>query len=88
MKDLVSLDHFVRPRQHVLRNRQTNLLCRFQIDDQLKLCRLLDGEIGGLAAFQDFVQVCSYAPVAVSEVCAVVHEPAGIYTCSGLVHRR
>jgi hypothetical protein len=29
-----SFDHFIRPRQHVRRNRQADLLCRFEIDDK------------------------------------------------------
>jgi hypothetical protein len=36
-------DHPIGPRQHVRRNRQADLFGRFQIDDQLKLFRLLDG---------------------------------------------
>ena len=32
---------FIRPRQHVGRNRQADLLRRFQIDDELELRRLL-----------------------------------------------
>ena len=52
-----SLDHLVRPRQHVRRNRQADLLGGFEIDDQLKLRRLLDGKIGRLGAFEDFVNV-------------------------------
>jgi hypothetical protein len=42
------LDHVIRPRQHVLRNRQVDLLSRFQIDDQLELRRLLHWHIGRL----------------------------------------
>jgi hypothetical protein len=34
-------DHFVRPRQHIWRNRQADLLRRLEIDHQLKLRRLL-----------------------------------------------
>jgi len=36
-----SLNHLVRPPQHLLRNRQTDLLRRLEIDHQLKLRRLL-----------------------------------------------
>ena len=52
-----SLDHLVRSRQHVGRNREADLLCSLEIDHQLKLCRLLDGQIGGFCAFEDFVNV-------------------------------
>src|SRR5437667_4022371 len=42
---MFSLDHPIRPVQNRRRNRQADLLRRFQIDHQLKLCRPLDGEI-------------------------------------------
>src|SRR5215510_8632657 len=42
---LPSLDHLVRPDQHVRRNCQTDLLGRFQIDDELEFLRLLDRKI-------------------------------------------
>src|SRR5262245_41290005 len=38
---IVSPDHLVRPVKHRLRNRETDLLGRFEIDHQLKLHRLL-----------------------------------------------
>jgi hypothetical protein len=38
-----SLDDSVRSHQHIGRNRQTDLLSRLQIDDELKFDRLLDG---------------------------------------------
>ena len=49
-------------RQHLRRNRQADLLGGFQIDDQLELRRLLDGQIGGLGAFQNLVDEVSGAP--------------------------
>jgi hypothetical protein len=42
-----SSNHFVRPVQQRLRNCDANLLGSFEIDDELKLCRLLHREIGG-----------------------------------------
>jgi hypothetical protein len=53
----------IRPRQHIRRNRHPYLFCRFQIDDELKLGRLFDGNVGGLGAFQDLVDKVSGAPV-------------------------
>src|SRR5262249_61378044 len=53
----VLLDHLVRPEQHGLRNCQADLLGSFKINHQLELRRLLDGEVGGLGAFEDFVDV-------------------------------
>ena len=45
------LDHSIRPVKHGWWNRQAYLLGGLQIDDELKLLRLLYREIGGLGAF-------------------------------------
>jgi len=45
------LDHLIRPRQRVRRNRQADLLGRFQIDDELEPYGLLDGRSAGFAPF-------------------------------------
>jgi hypothetical protein len=50
-----SLNHLVRSRQHIGGNRQADLLGRFQIDNELELCRLLHREISGFGAFENFV---------------------------------
>ena len=57
------LDDFIRPRQHVRRNRQADLLGRLEIDHELKLRRLLHWQIGGLGALQDSVHEIGDAPV-------------------------
>ena len=88
MKDLASFNDFVRPPQHLLRNRQTDLLCGLEIDDQLELRRLLDRQIGRLRSLEDFVHLICDAPVAVGEVRPVVHEPAGIHSFSVDIYRR
>ena len=44
---------FIRSRQRVLRNRQSDLLRRLQIYHQLKIRRLLDWQIGRLGTLQD-----------------------------------
>ena len=45
---LLLFDHLIRSHQHVRRNRQADLLRCLEIDDQLKLHRLLHRKIGGL----------------------------------------
>ena len=45
--DIPSSNHLIRPMQHRLRNRESDLLSRFQIDDELELLRLLHREVGG-----------------------------------------
>ena len=47
----LSFDNPVRPRQHVRRNGQADLLGGFKINDQLELLRLLDWQVGRLCAF-------------------------------------
>jgi len=46
------LDHLVCPRQHVRRDRETDLLGSFQIDHKLELLRLLDWQLGRLGALR------------------------------------
>src|SRR5262245_53532101 len=75
---LPSLDHFIRSIQQRLRNDETDLLRRFQIDHQIKLRGLLDRQIGGLGSLENLVHVDSYAPVAVREVRPIGHEATGI----------
>src|SRR6266550_3680693 len=52
-----SSDHLIRPRQHVGRNRQTDLLCRFEIDHESTLRRLLYKQISPLGAVWNFVHI-------------------------------
>jgi hypothetical protein len=49
------LDHLVHPREHVRRDRETDLLRCFQVDHELKPRWLLNGKIGGLGAFQNTI---------------------------------
>jgi hypothetical protein len=83
-----SPDHFIRARQHVRRNCQADLLCSFQIDDELELGRLLDGQISGLCAFQNLVYIGCGAPVHVENISAIVHEAAGFRILRLWVNRR
>ena len=48
-------NHLIRPVKHRLRNCQTDLLRRFQIDDKLELRWLLHWQVGGFCAFKDLV---------------------------------
>ena len=52
----------IRPRQHIRWNRHADLLGGLEIDDELEFLRLLDGNVGGLGAFQDLVDKVSGAP--------------------------
>src|SRR4029450_5270885 len=83
-----SLEHFIRPVQHRLRDRQAYLLGSFQIDQQLKLRRLLDRQIDRLGALENFVHVDGSAPEQVSVAGGIRHQAPGFYVVSCLVHRR
>ena len=50
-------NQLIRPRQHRRRDRQAERFGRLKVYDQLELRRLLHGEIGGLGALEDLVDV-------------------------------
>ena len=85
---ICSLDHLVRPRQHVRRNRQADLLGSFQVDDQLELRGLLYWEIGGLGVFEDFINEGCRAPLVIKEVWPIAHEAPSLDKITRGVHRR
>jgi hypothetical protein len=87
-KRLKSLDDLVRPRQHVRRNRQADLLRRFEIDDELELLWLLYGEIGGLGTFQYLVHIRGGAPEQVGNAHAVGHKAPVFHKFCRVVYRR
>src|SRR6185295_11499268 len=79
-------NHFVRPNQHVRRDRQSDLLRSLEIDDEFKLGRLLDREIRGLCAFENFVYIGGGAAVEFGQVHAVVHETPGFHMFSPTIY--
>src|SRR5438552_3273495 len=72
------MDHFVRPLQQGLGNRQPERLGRLEVDDQLELRRLFHGKVGGLGAFEDFVHVGSGAPELSDEIDSVRQQQSGL----------
>src|SRR5262245_6858783 len=83
----VLLDHLIRPRQHVGRNRQANLFGSFQIDDEFKLHRLFDWQVSRSSALQNFVGICGGAAVQVGLVRPIGHETSRIDGLPVRVHR-
>src|SRR5215468_1688129 len=71
-----SLDHFIRPREHVWRNCQTDLLSRVQVDHEFKLGRLLHRKISRFRSFEDLVHVVGGLAEQVLVVRPVGHEAA------------
>src|SRR5215467_5999260 len=59
---LFLFDHSIRSHQHIGRDRQADLLGRFEIDHQFEFRRLLDWQIGGLGAFQNLVDISRCTP--------------------------
>src|SRR5205814_9638079 len=73
---LISSKHLIRSREQVDWNWQTNLFCRFKVNDEFKLRRLLHRQISRFGTFQDLVYVNSRAPIEVIVVRSVEHETA------------
>ena len=55
-------------------NREGERFRSFEVDDQLELGRLFDGEIGGLCAFQYFVGVGHCAAKKIGNIWSVQHQ--------------
>src|SRR6516162_1388444 len=53
------LDHLIGNRKQFVWDGESERLGGLEVDDQLKLCRHLHGEIGGLLALEDAVNVSS-----------------------------
>src|SRR5688572_1651298 len=85
---VVSFYDSIRPRQHVWRNRQADLLGGFEIDHQFKFRRLLHRQLSRLGSLEYFVHVGGGAPMAGRGVRSVVHKPTSIHGLTVAVHRR
>src|SRR5262245_38756106 len=59
-----------------------------EVDDEVKLGRLLDWDIGGLRAAQYLVDKVARAPKQVRGVCSVGHQPSTFELGPEAVHRR
>jgi hypothetical protein len=69
------------------RDREAERLGRLEVDDQLELGRLLDGEIAGLGAFQNLVHVGRGAPKQIGAVRSIGHEAPDLDEFPERVHR-
>lgn len=67
------LDDPVRARQHVGRSRQADVFRRRQIDDEVELRRLLNGQVDRLRTFENLVDVHGYAMKLVGKVRCIEH---------------
>src|SRR5689334_6836283 len=71
---LTLFDYLIRPFQHADGNRQTDLLRRFEVDDEFELRRLLDGKVRGLRALENLIDVNGRAPEQVWIISAIGHK--------------
>src|SRR5215471_1528168 len=83
-----SPNHPICPRQHARWNCQADLLGGFQIDDKLKLSRLLHWKIGWLGALQYFIHIHGYTTIRVNWVRSVRHKTANLDGLTASIHRR
>jgi hypothetical protein len=74
---MVSLDHLIRSRQHVRQNREADLFCGFQIDDEVELLRLLHREIGGLSAFYNLIDKDRRSAIQIDKIHSITDQAAG-----------
>src|SRR5690349_21322706 len=71
-----SLDDLIRPLKKQRRDRQTKRLGGLEVDDEVELRRLLDGQVGGLGAPQDSVNVNCSTSFQLGNICSIGHETA------------
>jgi hypothetical protein len=84
----VLLNHLIRSRQEVGRDREADLLSGFQVDNQLEFHRLLYRKISRLGPFQDFIYQNSGAPEGLGLVRSVRHQAAADNIISPSVYHR
>jgi hypothetical protein len=59
-------------------DRQAACLRGLEVDHQLELRRVLDGQVNGLSLFQDLVHERRRAPLQIEKVCAIRDETTGL----------
>src|SRR5229473_6105404 len=82
-----SLDDLICPPQHRRRDRQAEGLGGLEVDHQLELCRLLDGQVARVRALQDLVDENGNTSVEHGKVHAVRDEGSGFREWPQIVDR-
>jgi hypothetical protein len=62
------LDHPIRSRQHVGRNREADLFGGLEVDDEFEFPGLLYGQVCGLGSFKYFIDVNSGLPIVIGRI--------------------
>src|SRR5438093_8570080 len=81
-------DHLFRSPQHRRRDRHAERLCSLEVDHQLELRGLLDGEIAWIGPFQNFIDVGGRTTIQSYEVGTVRHQIADFCTSRLRADRR
>src|SRR5262245_6857471 len=71
-----SLNQLVRAKEHRLRNRQADLFCRCEVDNELNLHRLLHGKVGRFCSFENLIHISCGTPEQIIKARAVAHKPS------------
>src|SRR5205814_1162584 len=82
------LDDLVGAREKCRRDGEAERLCRFEIQHQLELCRLLDGQISRLCTLQDFIDIRRAAPEQVGPARPVGQQATRLHEFRQLKYRR
>src|SRR5262245_48729374 len=80
-------NYLVRPRQHVGRDCESDLLGGFEIDYKFEPRPLFDGYVCWLGTFENLVHVNGEPPKGVGDVSPVAHQTANFAPFSARVHR-
>src|SRR5262249_482312 len=83
-----SLDQLISLADEQRRHFETERLGGLEVDHQLELRGLLDGQVGGLGALEDLVHVGSGAPKQIRLVRSIGHKAPGIDKPPPKVHGR
>src|SRR5882672_11088535 len=87
-KKLVLFDHLVGAEEKRLRNVEAQRLCRLQIDEQLKPCRLLHRKITGIGAFEYHVEVARRLADHLRDIRSIGDQAACLDPCTPSSHQR
>src|SRR5713101_4838135 len=67
------MNHLIRAPQHRRRDRQPERLRGLEVNDQLELGRLLDGQVAGLGAFENLVDKLCGVPKRLGKIRCIRH---------------
>src|SRR5215468_11573583 len=82
-----SLDHLVSSCEQCRRDRDAERLRCLEVDHQLELSRLLDGEIAGLGAFEDLADIHAHLAIPIREAGCVTYQAASSWVLAPSVDR-